>query len=379
MEIVPESDFAAEIFANTRHTLWLSLGAMVIAIALGTAIAEWIARPIRTLSENSSAMAEGDLNQQMLEQLGIVEIDRMAGSFNQMAAQLHQSFDIVQTALEESETKYTKIFRNSPDPIGITSLKDGRLIDVNPSFLELTGYTDTEVIGHTTAELNILVKPEQIQAIARQLQATGIVRNQEFHWRHKSGEIKISLVSCDIIQLDGQPYVLSISKEIGELKRIQAALKESEARYRGIIEDQTEFIIRYQPDGTLTFVNQVFCRYFGRSPQQLLGNHYHPVIYEEDREQVAELAKTMSRENPVVILEYRVMVGDEIRWIEWIQRMLFDGQGEFIEVQAVGRDITDIKEASTKLKILETRWRTILENAPSFILMVDSPRPVVIH
>ena len=372
--IVPESDFAAEIAANTRDTLWLSLGAMGIAIALGTAIGAWIGRTIQTLSENSAAMAKGDLNQQIPEALGILEIleiDRMAGSFNKMASQLHQSFELVQTALKESEAKYTTIFRNSPDPIAIFTLENGRLIDVNPSFLQLTGYTDTEVIGHTAAELNLLVKQEQVQAIAEQLQATGIVRNQEFHWRHKSGEIKISLMSCEIIQLDGQPYVLSISKEIGELKRTQAALAESEARYRGIIEDQTELIIRHKPDGTLTFSNQAFCRYFRRSSEQLVGHPYNPAIYPEDREPVAELLSTMSRENPVVILEYRVIVGDEIRWNQWIKRMIFDDLGEFIEVQAVGRDITEIKQALAKVKTLETRWRTILDNAPSFILMLD--------
>ncbi|WP_226584586.1 PAS domain-containing protein [Microseira wollei] len=86
-----------------------------------------------------------------------------------------------------------------------------------------------------------------------------------------------------------------LAQEITERKQIEAALVESEARYRGILEDQTELIARFKPDGTLTFVNQAFCRYFGLTREELIGYHYEPVIFEQDREHVARLVNSISR------------------------------------------------------------------------------------
>lgn len=126
--------------------------------------------------------------------------------------------------------------------------------------------------------------------------------------------------------------------------------QQSEARYRAIVEDQTELIARYLPDTTIVFANTAYCRYFGLKLEEVLGKSYNPVIFEEDREKVAQLVKSMSAENPTVTIENRVLVNGEIRWTQWINRMLFDEQGQFTEFQTVGRDITLFKEAEAQLR-----------------------------
>ncbi|AVH72594.1 EAL domain-containing protein [Nostoc sp. 'Lobaria pulmonaria (5183) cyanobiont'] len=136
---------------------------------------------------------------------------------------------------------------------------------------------------------------------------------------------------------------------LNERKQAEIALKQSEIRYRAIVEDQTEFIARYLPDGTLTFVNQAFALYFGRSPEELIGSCYQPIVFEADRERVAQLIASMSADNPVVIIESRVVVADGVRWSQWHNRMLFDEQGCFIEFQSVGRDITVLKQIEETL------------------------------
>ncbi|MEH2291073.1 EAL domain-containing protein [Nostoc sp.] len=136
---------------------------------------------------------------------------------------------------------------------------------------------------------------------------------------------------------------------LNKCKQAEIALKQSEIRYRAIVEDQTELIIRYLPDGTLTFVNQAFAVYFGRSPEELIGSCYQPIIFEADRERVAQLIASMNADNPVVIVENRVVLEDEVRWTQWHNRMLFDEQGCFIEFQSVGRDITVLKQIEETL------------------------------
>ncbi len=136
-----------------------------------------------------------------------------------------------------------------------------------------------------------------------------------------------------------------------ERKRAEEALRESEARYRAVIEDQTELICRFQPDGTLTFVNEAYCRYFGKRREELIGRSCMPLIHEEDREIVRQQMASLSPENPVGSYEHRVVTpSGEIRWQHWTDRAIFDEQGRLVEYQSVGRDITERKRAEEEIR-----------------------------
>ncbi|MEH1916380.1 response regulator [Nostoc sp.] len=137
--------------------------------------------------------------------------------------------------------------------------------------------------------------------------------------------------------------------------------QQSEARYRAIVEDQTELIARYLPDSTIQFVNSAYCRYFGLKPEEIIGKSFQPVIFAEDREMVTRLVNSMSAENPTVTVENRVMINGEIRWTQWINRMIFNQQGQCTEFQSVGRDITKLKEAEVQLR--HSSERVSLANA----------------
>lgn len=131
-------------------------------------------------------------------------------------------------------------------------------------------------------------------------------------------------------------------------------LRRSEARYRGIIEDQVELIRRFTPDGTLTFVNGAFCRYFGKKEEELLGEKFTSLIPLEDGEVAWKIILALSPENPVAISEPRVIRDNEIvHWLQWTNRAIFDDEKNIVEYQSVGRDITAQKEG--EVKILEAR------------------------
>lgn len=126
--------------------------------------------------------------------------------------------------------------------------------------------------------------------------------------------------------------------------------QQSEARYRAIVEDQTDLIVRYSPDTTIQFANSAYCRYFGVNLEEILGKSYNPVIFEADRERVAQLVSSMNAKNPTVTIENRVVIDGEVRWTQWVNRMLFDEQEQLTEIQSVGRDITPMKEAEAQLR-----------------------------
>lgn len=149
-----------------------------------------------------------------------------------------------------------------------------------------------------------------------------------------------------------------LQQEIAERQKIEAELRQSEERYRAIIEDQTELIARFLADGTLTFVNKAYCRYFNKSLEEVINCSYEPVIFPEDQEKVDRCIRSIRLENPVQMVEHRVIVEDEVRWMQWINRGIFNDAGEIVEYQSVGRDINDRKEAE-KLKHQQTLLKEI--------------------
>lgn len=129
------------------------------------------------------------------------------------------------------------------------------------------------------------------------------------------------------------------------------ALLASEARYRAIIEDQTELICRYTPNGVITFVNEAYCRYFGRSREALLGHSFILMVPDDDQQLIADQIAALNQERPVADIEHRVILADgEVRWQHWTDRAIFDQWGQPVEFAGVGRDITDRKQAEQALQ-----------------------------
>lgn len=148
----------------------------------------------------------------------------------------------------------------------------------------------------------------------------------------------------------------SISTDITGRKRTEEALRESEARYRAIVEDQTEHICRFRPDGTLIFTNEASCRYLGKRQEQLNRRNFLAFVHDEDREKVKAYLASFNHEKPVGTREHRIITASgEMRWQNCTDRALFDASGRIVEFQAVCRDVTDRVQAEDAYKALVER------------------------
>lgn len=129
------------------------------------------------------------------------------------------------------------------------------------------------------------------------------------------------------------------------------ALQSREAQYRAIVQDQTELICRFLPNGVITFVNKAYCRYLQQNEVTLLGKEFISVLQPEDRAQLAQQISLLGVFQPMITLEHKIVLPTgEIRWHQWIYRALIDQNNVHIENQGVGRDITEQKNTEIILQ-----------------------------
>jgi len=167
------------------------------------------------------------------------------------------------------------------------------------------------------------------------------------------------------------------------------AIKELDSereRYEAVVETQTEFICRFLPNGTTTFANQAYCKYFGKKQDELREKVFKPNIHPEDRRKLQEFLSAITPENQIGSIEHRIIMQDKtIRWQQWVDQGIFDENGDLKEYQSVGRDITKHKEAEIalqksdeKLWESEKRMRILLSNlvGMAYVCSVENGYPM---
>ncbi|MDJ0516902.1 MAG: adenylate/guanylate cyclase domain-containing protein [Trichodesmium sp. MO_231.B1] len=376
--VVPEADFMEKINVNTRTTIKLCLIALFIATIVGIFTSRWISYPVMLLSAASREIARGKLNQK-IEVKVVNELEILADSFNLMAQQLQESFINLEktnakleqrveertAALRQSEEKFALAFQASPDVITITNLADHKLIEVNESFIQTTGYSRQEVIGKTSLELNLWVNIEERSRIFTILETKGKIRNQEIKLRLKSGQIRIGLLSGEVICLDGQTCLLLIVNDITERKQAAEALQAAEAKYRSIFENSIEGIFQTTPDGYFLSANPALARMYGYSDcSELITNitNIQKQLYvNPNRRQ--EFIDAINKDGEISNFESQVYRCDgSIIWISEKARAVRNFNGELLYYEGTVEDITFRKQAEVALRAEQEKSERLLMN-----------------
>ena len=278
-----------------------------------------------------------------------------------------------QEALRESEKLYRTILDNIQD-VYYRSDKEGILTMVSSSMTTLLGYaTHQELIGQNIAE-KFYVHPKEREIFLSLLYRDKKVADYEITLKKKDGTpVTVSTNSQLLYDAAGNVTGMEgVLRDISSRKRTEQALKESEQRYRNIVEDQTELICRFRPDGTHVFVNMAYCRYFGLGREEIIGHRFRPEIPPEDRNDLHRFFASLTPDHPVDSVTHRIIMPDgRICWQRWSDRAIFDPAGKVTEYQSVGRDITEKKEQDLKILQSEERFRMITEFSPFPISFID--------
>ncbi|MFP4306145.1 MAG: PAS domain S-box protein [Desulfococcaceae bacterium] len=222
----------------------------------------------------------------------------------------------------------------------------------------------------TSGELIQIAHPEDAPAIRdafrEALEETGVYEIRHRIRRADDGEIR-HILACGELErtADGRPRRLSgAAQDVTEKARIETALRQSETEYRMIVENQADLVVKVDPEGRFLFVSPSYCRLFGKSRDELLGQTFMPLVHEADREATAEAMKALFRPPHEAFIEQRAMTRDGWRWLSWSDKAILNESGEVSEIVGVGRDITYRKKAEADLRESESRYRALFDNAP---------------
>lgn len=178
------------------------------------------------------------------------------------------------------------------------------------------------------------------------------------------GEARLlRITKTPVLDVEGNvKYIICKAYDITKEEERKNKLKINEQQYRAIVENQNSLICKYLPDTELTFVNQAYCDYFNKSYEELIGTKFLSLLPEEIHEGVKEALTTFGIENPIKTYEHSAINSNgEILWQRWTDQAFFNENGEIIEFQSVGIDITDLKETQETLqkKIEENRKKIV--------------------
>lgn len=166
-------------------------------------------------------------------------------------------------------------------------------------------------------------------------------------------------------------YVSISAVDVTEIKKLRFALEESEKRYKGIVNLQASLLVRVDLSGKIIFANDAYCEKFGNSRKDLIGSNFQPLVHPDDLEPTLEVMKNLEHPPYHVSMEQRAFTVDGWRWIHWEDVAIRNENGDIVEIQGVGRDITELKESISTLSETNELLNTILSSSPIGIVVVE--------
>lgn len=276
----------------------------------------------------------------------------VVGSVTTRKARLEKEVVARTLQLEKSEERYRMISENVGDVIWVYNLASNRFSYLSPSAEKVFGYSLEEGLKMSlkdilTPDSYVLARTRLVERIQAFEQGTNTdrVSTSIFEQIKKDGQlITTEVVTTLLANEQGKvEEILGVTHDITEKVRAQRALEESEEKYRLLVENQQDLIIKVDRDGRYLFASASFYQTFGKSESDIIGKIYMPQIHEEDIEESLKAIADLSVHPYKVYFEQRIKTLEGWKWFSWKNNALFNEQGEIVGFIGVGRDITEKK------------------------------------
>jgi PAS domain S-box-containing protein len=249
--------------------------------------------------------------------------------------------------LAESEERFAKAFEANPQPMSITTFTDGEYLDVNESFLAMTGFAREEVIGHTSSALRNYENASDRQTLLIEpLLRSGVVRNFELNFRTKNGAVCTLLSSAELLELAGEKCILLASSDITERKSLEQELQRSEREFSTLVENSPDVIARVDRDLRYIYISAGLeratgvstDRFIGKTPAEIALEGYDWNGFEAACQEAFDTQKTIHRAS-----EY----GGRNYWTRIVPEFTSDGRLE--SAMTISEDVTERVRAEQEL------------------------------
>jgi len=278
----------------------------------------------------------------------------------------------IQREALKSKDQYRILFEGDVDGILIRNM-GGDLVRANPAACSLLRLTEEELIGTNIYEM---VHSDDHDVIKRQLEevSDGRIFRGEGLVKRSDGSTFMGSATVSPVEYEGGPHMMTVLRDVTEIRQIEADLRESEEKYRELVEGTNDLIIRIDAKGRFTFVNHMSNQVFGLNSEECLGkkaaDFMHPDDIERSREWINNCIKrkeiTAGFENRQVNSKTGAVFD-----VLWTCNFHYDADGEFESGNAIGRNITHRKQIEDDLAKSEEKLRSITQNSPNFILTLD--------
>lgn len=280
---------------------------------------------------------------------------------------VNQELQAIVEDLQVAQEELQALFDHALDAILIAD-DEGYYVDVNPAACALLSRSRQELLGTRIADY--AESGGDFAAIWQQFLERG----------QMSGEIRLYCADGTVRDTEFAAVAhfvphrhLSILRDVSDRKRAEGALRQSEQLYRNLVESQSEIIIRLDLDGNLLFANPAAGKTFGFQPDQFLGQSMLQFVHPDDLPDVmANMQALTSPPYRLTTMEQRGFTVNGIRWFQWEVSAIQDTAGQVIEVQGIGWDVTDRKQAEAALRDSEQRYHQILDSIADMVFVKDA-------
>ncbi len=292
----------------------------------------------------------------------------------------------VARALEESERTYRTLIETTNT--GFVIIDDqGRVIDANQEYVMLSGHKKLgEILGRSVVEWTAEYEKQKNAEAVKQCLDQGYIRNLEIDYTDAQGNITPIEINATVVEMGGSRRILTLCRDISERKKIDAALRESEIKYRTLTEEMSDIIWTTDLDLNITYISPSVYRDLGFTSDERMSLSLVDRLTPESLSRALEvLSYELKREgeadtdpNRTVRLELEYPTKDgSTRWKENIIRGIRDESGKVVGLHGVSRDITERKKLEDQLITLNQRLNDIIESIPDPTFVIDQSKKVI--
>ncbi len=289
-------------------------------------------------------------------------------------------------AMRRSEERLRLAWQTSPDGLSISTLQDGTYVDVNDGYTFITGYTSHEIVGKSAVDVGFWAHNDDRPLFVDQLNRHGRVRNFETTLRRKDGKTRAILISAGLMTLGGVQHLLAVTKDVEDLKRSEAALRESEQKYRLLADNGSDVIWIVDLDLRITYISPSVERLSGWSVDEYLALKPSDYLTPSSLNLAANFLKSEVAIQQTADLDPNRVITIELEqyrktgetfWSEVSARFLYNEAGNVSGVIGSTRDITDRRRSQEQLQRLfaavQQAGETIMITEPDGVILYVNP------